>query len=156
MYQPYFFASFESEDSLEMVPLGRQTIQLEIPIFERTPPGGIGLQDLQGLLRAENRLEGELIPEASVVARMAAETASKSDAVEEKPTTRTIDVWIERSRTWMLLVLCQHISPLCRSENAPDSSTLLQTFRVQKGRCLEGFCRMGWLLQTASAASTSI
>ncbi|EKM53604.1 uncharacterized protein PHACADRAFT_260044 [Phanerochaete carnosa HHB-10118-sp] len=97
MYQPYFFAEFESGESLEMLPLGRQTIQLEIPIYDRTPSGGIGLQDLRGLLRPENRLEGELVPEASVITRMAAETASKSDAVEEKPTTRVVDVWIERS-----------------------------------------------------------
>lgn len=99
MYQPFFFAELEDEDSLEMIPLGRLQIQLEIPIFERAPPGGNGLQDIGDLLSPESKVEHEVQPEVSIPAQMAAETAAESDSGEEKPTTRTIAVWIERSAT---------------------------------------------------------
>ena len=96
MYQPYFFAEFENTESLDQIPAGRQTIQLEIPVLEKTLLATVGIDDVLPLLRPEDKVDGPL-PDPNVVTRMAAETASDSDAEEDKPTTRTIDVWIERS-----------------------------------------------------------
>jgi hypothetical protein len=102
MYQPFFFAELENKADLSRIPPGRQSIRVEIPILDReslnnVAMGGVGVADLQGILRAENRVEDDRDPPADVVADIAQEAARKSDTGEDKPTKRVIEVGIERS-----------------------------------------------------------
>lgn len=98
MYQPFCFAEFANDRDLEQISPGRHTIQLEVPIIERTPPGGTSLEDIRGLLYPEERLD-EPAPPPRIVERVAEEVsglASSTDA--PRPITRVIDVQIERAR----------------------------------------------------------
>lgn len=116
-YQPYIFAEFDSEEALAAIPLGRQTVPLEIPIFEHAQPGGISLEDLRDLLNPADKVEGDPIPvftpkeKGTSNEEVAAATEATPDteatpheaetgeetAPTPAPTTKVINVYIERS-----------------------------------------------------------
>ncbi|GJE94642.1 hypothetical protein PsYK624_108130 [Phanerochaete sordida] len=116
-YQPYIFAQFDSEEALAAIPLGRQTVPLEIPIFERAQTGGISLEDLRDLLHPADKVENDPIPvftpkeKGTPNEQVAAATEATpepeatphdSETGEETsptpaPTTKVINVFIERS-----------------------------------------------------------
>lgn len=97
MYQPFFYAELESMVDLEQIPEGRQAIQLEVPIFERPPPGGIGLEHIDGLLTPEEKVD-DYATTPSLVERVAEQVSTEGTAADAPPpTTRVIDVQIERS-----------------------------------------------------------
>lgn len=53
-YAPYFWARFEDQASYERIPNGQTVIRVEVPVVDPARPGGIGLDDLQGVLQPED------------------------------------------------------------------------------------------------------
>lgn len=100
MYQPFCFAEFVNDRDLEQISPGRHTIQLEVPIIERIPLGGTSLEHIRGLLHPEERLD-EDVPPPRIVERVAEEVSGQTSSPDApQPTTRVIDVQIERTGTY--------------------------------------------------------
>ena len=138
MYQPYFFAEFEHEEDLARVPLGRQTIRVEIPVFDRDvlnqgSSGGVAIEHLQGLLRPENRVEGDRDPATDLVQDLAAEASRLSDTGTQEsnaPSKRVVVVAVERSGEYIsLLQRSQSHIPSAKGSKSPPADFWLSEMR---------------------------
>ncbi|KAI0667090.1 hypothetical protein C8Q78DRAFT_1056450 [Trametes maxima] len=53
-YTDFFLADFVDEESLNRIPEKGTNIRVEVPVIPKGRPGGIGLDDLQGLLQSQD------------------------------------------------------------------------------------------------------
>ena len=117
MYQSWFIAEFENRRDLEHISLERQVIQLEVPIIERKLMDGIGLEDIHTLLHPKEK-GAEAAPISSIVERVATGMSEQADASEApKPTTRIIDVEIQRTGE------CHSVARLRMIDTVPSTET---------------------------------
>ncbi|EPT02430.1 hypothetical protein FOMPIDRAFT_1022803 [Fomitopsis schrenkii] len=89
-YLPYFWVNFEDPASFARVPETPTLLKLDVPRIDLARPGGIGLDDLQGLLQPEKYVSPEEAFDEAVP--MVSAKATK------KPQTVTVDIRVERAK----------------------------------------------------------
>lgn len=95
-YLPYFWVNFEDPASFARVPEAPSLLKLDVPRIDLARPGGIGLEDLQGLLQPDDYVS----PDA-VFDEAQSQTAAKSTKGRQ---TVTVDIRVERASAWPLLL----------------------------------------------------
>ncbi len=73
------------------MPTEPSILQVKVPVIDKTQPGGIGLNDLQGLLDPADKIEDAYSEYQTVASRMKPENSNDDGS------TRVIDVRIERT-----------------------------------------------------------
>lgn len=87
-YLPYFWVNFEDPASLARVPETPSLLKLDVPRVDLARPGGIGLDDLQGLLQPDEFVSPDEVFD---------EAAPSVAAGSTKPEMVTVDIRIERA-----------------------------------------------------------
>ncbi|KAI9068612.1 hypothetical protein FKP32DRAFT_1587529 [Trametes sanguinea] len=93
-YGNFFLAEFADPDAIDRVPVKGTHVKVEVPVVPKHRPGGVGLDQLQGLLQAED-FDPELVTDdlnKPVIKPM--QTAEGDDS---KPT-RVVELIVERSK----------------------------------------------------------
>ena len=91
-YMPYFWINFEDPASFARVPETPSLLKLDVPRIDLARPGGIGLEDLQGLLQPDDYVSTD-----EVFNEVQSQTVDKST---KRGPTVTVDVRVERASTW--------------------------------------------------------
>ncbi|OBZ65078.1 hypothetical protein A0H81_14922 [Grifola frondosa] len=89
LYMSHFWATFRDQESMNRVPTQSSILQAEVPIANPDRPGGVGLDELQDVLQAED-WEG---PEQQEVWKGVVPQPEGSEAAEK--TTRTVELRVE-------------------------------------------------------------
>ncbi|KAI0937760.1 hypothetical protein AcW1_003834 [Taiwanofungus camphoratus] len=90
LYIPYFWVLLHDPWNYERVP-NRTVLKVPVPNVDPSRPGGIGLEDLQGLLYSQDRTRGPMGSAERVL-----QDSSESDDGDSK--TRTVDLRIEHAK----------------------------------------------------------
>ncbi|KAI0657689.1 hypothetical protein C8Q70DRAFT_1000129 [Cubamyces menziesii] len=91
-YLDFFIAEFAEEESFKRVPEKGTHIKVEVPVSRRDRPGGVGLDELQGLL-----LAAEFDPDhVDFASPQAINPFSTPGALAQRPT-RTVEIVVQRS-----------------------------------------------------------
>ncbi|KZT01233.1 uncharacterized protein LAESUDRAFT_763933 [Laetiporus sulphureus 93-53] len=85
-YVPFFWVHFHDLASEERIPWGPAILKVDVPIVDPARPGGVGLDDLDGLLRSQ-----DYVSLHEQIEKLAAKDKPKD------PSRRTIDLRIERA-----------------------------------------------------------
>lgn len=105
---------FHDLASEERIPWGPAILKVDVPIIDTARPGGVGLDDLDGLLRSQDYVSLQ-----DQIERLAAKDKPMD------PSRRTIDVRIERAGAFcasFLRALCDIPLMFCLSEHPPCTS----------------------------------
>ncbi|KAH9949246.1 hypothetical protein B0H21DRAFT_729166 [Amylocystis lapponica] len=92
LYAPFFWVAFRDAESYKRVPATSTMIKVEVPIVDRVRPGGVGLDDLQGLISPQGYTDD--IP--GDVERLHRDYVPADGAAA--PPTRVVEIRIEHSR----------------------------------------------------------
>ncbi|PCH35734.1 hypothetical protein WOLCODRAFT_140051 [Wolfiporia cocos MD-104 SS10] len=84
-YRPWFYIRFYDKESFDRIPAKPSVLEVQVPVLDKTRPGGLGLDDLQGLLRGREQGEED-------------NTSSDAEGSTSAPKMRTTELRIERSR----------------------------------------------------------
>ncbi|OSC98393.1 hypothetical protein PYCCODRAFT_1375186 [Trametes coccinea BRFM310] len=93
-YANFFIAEFADPDAIDRVPTKGTHIKVEVPVVPKHRPGGVGLDQLQGLLQAEDFDPSLATDGVNKPVIKPFETAEEEDS---KPT-RVVELIIERSK----------------------------------------------------------
>ncbi|KAI0644907.1 hypothetical protein C8Q79DRAFT_927205 [Trametes meyenii] len=106
-YMDFFLADFVDEESLNRVPEKGTNIRVEVPVIPKGRPGGVGLDDLQGLLQPQDwdsQTAGEGVYATPIPLSGAAEGAQANKTriaelvVKRSTSTRTENISKQRVR----------------------------------------------------------
>ncbi|KAH9888451.1 hypothetical protein C8Q73DRAFT_710214 [Cubamyces lactineus] len=89
-YLGYFIAEFAEEEAYRRVPENGTHIKVQVPVSSRDRPGGVGLDELQGLLQAEQWDPDYDVPSKAINPFPTPEVA------EQRPT-RIVELVVQRS-----------------------------------------------------------
>ncbi|KAI0333301.1 hypothetical protein GY45DRAFT_1432534 [Cubamyces sp. BRFM 1775] len=90
-YLNFFVAEFAEEEAYQRVPPEGTHIKLEVPVSRRDRPGGVGLDELQGLLQTQH-----WDPTTTDLSSGAINPFSNPEAVGQRPM-RTVELVVQRS-----------------------------------------------------------
>jgi len=96
VFVPYFWVTFKDPSAVDHLPTQPFVIQMRVPKFDRTRPGGVSLSDLRDYILPEEKTEDSVSP-PGVMERLAAEGEGGGSSESAQRATRVIDVRIERS-----------------------------------------------------------
>jgi hypothetical protein len=95
---PLIWAIFRSSQSWQLVPRDGDVLHVTLPSIDRSLPGGIGLDELEGLLVPQERSEdGELPKWRSVMTRLLEE--EEEEEVKGDKKRKVLDIKVERACT---------------------------------------------------------
>ncbi|KAH9927832.1 uncharacterized protein B0H18DRAFT_1104001 [Fomitopsis serialis] len=109
LYIPYFWINFEDTASLERTPETPHLLKVDTPVVDLARSGGIGLEDLQGLLNPEDYVSPE--DDMHEHAPYTSSTARGEESAFPSPSTSAIDAYIAS------------MSPKTSAADAADPST---------------------------------
>jgi hypothetical protein len=100
-YQSILWAAFYSSESFDRVPKMGETIHIPAPDVDSIKEGGLGFRELQGLLKASDRVDGEFeAPVPDIMQRV----IESGDPKKSESRPRMLDVKVERARTYIKIL----------------------------------------------------
>src|ERR1700722_5252522 len=97
MFQNTIWAVFRSPESLNLVSEDADIMHIPVRTVDHTMPGGIGLNELQGLLESSDKSQEVVRPEWQGLMRLLLDDGGGDEKTSMTAPNRVLDVRVERA-----------------------------------------------------------